>query len=64
MWVIHYSCSSIKYNLIRIGLIALRKFTDNQTYSFAMSNEENDDNKEQQILKEFFEHIKSNSSAQ
>ena len=63
VWVIHYASSNFEDYPIRIGSIVLRRLTNNQIYSFSMNNEERDDNKEKQILEDFFKHIKSNPSA-
>ena len=63
VWVIHYASSNFENNQIRIASIALRKLTNSQIHSFSMNDKEYDDNMEKQILKEFFKHIKLNSSA-
>ena len=63
VWVIHYASSDFTKYPIRIASIVLRKLTNNQTYSFSMNDKEYDENKEKQILKDFFEHIKLNPRA-
>lgn len=63
VWVIHYACSDFNARPIRIASISLRKLTNNQIKSFSLTNQENDESKEKEILKDFFNHIKSNPLA-
>jgi hypothetical protein len=63
IWVIHYASSNFENYPIRIASIALRRLKNNQIFSFSMNDTEYDDGKEKQILKAFFEHIKSDPLA-
>ncbi len=65
VWVIHYACSSLNKDpgMTRIASIVLRQLRHNQVKSFSLTNQENDEDKEKKILKNFFHYIASNSTA-